>query len=595
MRLRCTIMSARVVFLLFFAARLVVEADTIALWDFNYPEAGDANPLTGTWAPYAGSGSLTNIGGTTNYLNTPPNGGATATSDPRTSDNSALRLGFFPGTTSANRTAGIQFYTSTAGYENIRVTWDQENSNTASRYWRVQYTRDRGASWNDFIVVALAGGTAWQKQLAADFRTVPGVGNNPGFGFRLVSEFESTATGAGTAGYAANLSSSSYGVTGTLWIDMVRVSGTPISTNSTPLTFPTVSVLTYNLGGGNFDDTAAAWSTNSVTNQAVGSVMKGLQPDIIGFQEYSVLNVWQLTNFVNAYLPGYFMATNSTTAGGPPNVIVSRFPIARSRSWLARADLTAFGFSGEFTRDLFEAQVVVPWWPQPLHVFNVHLKAFNDATSGPRRAAEARCISNWLVTTYLAGPFKSDPYVLLGDLNEDIYRPRSYEQDAIGTLISPPAGLRLTTPLNPLTASEKTWDNGSPSIRFDYVFPSGFLFSNYVSASSLVFRSDKYDAQHPLPVGVSPNATILAADHLPVMVVFNNPYAPFPILSGASSGGGLTLRWQSQINARYRVEASANLLSWVIQASNLLATATNYSWSSARGNGAQFYRVMRQP
>ena len=574
---------------------MVAEADTIALWDFNYPAAGDANPLTGTWVPYAGSGSLTNTGGTTNYLNTPANGGATATSDPRTSDNSALRLGAFPGSSSANRTAGIQFYASTAGYQDIRVTWDQENSATASRYWRVQFTRDRGANWNDLIVVTSAGGTSWQKQLTADFRTVPGVDNNPNFGFRLVGEFESTATGSGANAYAANSTSSSYTVNGTLWIDMVRVSGTPLGANSNPPAYPTISVLTYNLGGGNFDDTAANWSTNSVTNQAVGSVMKGLQPDIIGFQEYSVLNIWQLTNFINAYLPGYFMATNSEIGGGPPNVIVSRFPIARSRSWLARTDLNAFGFNGVFTRDLFEAQVVVPWLPQPLHVFDVHLKAFNDATNGPRRAAESRCISNWFATTYLAGPFKNDPYLLMGDMNEDISRPRSYEQDAIGTLISGPTGLRLTTPLNPVTASEKTWDSGSPSIRFDYVLPSGFLFSNYVSASSLVFRSDKYDAQHPLPAGVLPNATLLATDHLPVMAVFNNPYSPFPILSGTSGGGVVTLRWQSQINARYRVEASTNLLARTIQASNLVAAATNYTWSNTRSDGARFYRVVRQP
>ena len=589
------IMRTRVALLFLFAACLAVRADTIALWDFDYPAGGDSSPLTGTWAPYVGSGSLTNIGGTTNYFSTPANGGATGTSDPRTNDNSALRLVVFPAVNANNKTAGVQFFVSTAGYQGIQVNWDQENSATANRYWRVQYTRDHGASWNDFLVVPSPGDVTWQKQLVADFRIVSGVDNNPGFGFRLVSEFEYTATGAGTNGYVANSSSSSYGVNGTLWVDMVRVSGTPVSGNPTPLSFPTVSLLTYNLGGGNFDDTAANWSTSSVTNQAVGSVMRGLQPDIIGFQEYSVSNTWQLTNFVNAYLPVYFMATNSTTAGGPRKVILSRFPIARSQSWLARVDLSAFGVDDVFTRDLFEAQVVVPWLPQPLHVFDVHLKAYNDATNSPRRAAEARCISNWFVTTYLAGPFKNDPYIVIGDMNEDIYRPRSYEQDAIGTLISAPTGLRLTTPLNPVTASETTWDSGSPTIRFDYAFPSGFLFSNYVSASSLVFRSDKSDALHPLPPGVASNATPLATDHLPVMVVFNNPYSPFPILSATSSGGALTLRWQSQINARYRIESSTNFLNWMVQASNLLATATNNTWSTAWNGAAQFYRAMRQP
>ena len=244
--------------------------------------------------------------------------------------------------------------------------------------------------------------------------------------------------------------------------------------------------------------------------------------------------------------------------------------------------------------------MVVPWLPQPLHVFNVHLKAFNDATNGPRRAAEARCISNWFATTYLTGAFKNDPYVLVGDMNEDIYKPRSYEQDAIGTLISSPTGLKLTTPLNPITGSEKTWDSPSPTIRFDYVFPSGLLFSNYVSASSLVFRSDLYDAQHPLPPGVSPNATLIATDHLPVMNVFNNPYCPFQVLSATNSGSLVMLRWQSQIGTRYRVESSAGGFSnWTITASNLVATATNYTWTTASsgtpflpGNAAALDRLL---
>ncbi len=444
-------------------------------------------------------------------------------------------------------------------------------------------------------MVLSAGDTPWQKQLVADFRTVPGVDNNPDFGFRLVSEFESTATGTGAYGYVANSPSSTYGVNGTLWVDMVRVSGTALSGNPTPPTFPTISVLTYNLGGGNFDNTAANWSTNSITNQAVGSIMTGLQPDIIGFQEYSVQNTWQLTNFVNAYLPGYFIATNSTTAGGPRNVIVSRFPIARSHSWLARTDLSAFGFDGVFTRDLFEAQVVVPWLPRPLHVFDVHLKAFNDAINGPRRAAEARCISNWFVTIYQAGPFKDDPYLLMGDMNEDINKPRSYEQHAIGTLLSTPTGLHLTSPVNPITGSEKTWDSGSPSIRFDYVMPSGLLFSNYVSASSLVFRSDEYNALHPLPPGVAPNATLIATNHLPVLAVFNNPYSPFPILSCTNNGTLLTLRWQSQINAHYTVETSSNCVTWTIQASNLVASATNYTWTTSPTAPTRLYRILRRP
>jgi hypothetical protein len=86
------------------------------------------------------------------------------------------------------------------------------------------------------------------------------------------------------------------------------------------------------------------------------------------------------------------------------------------------------------------------------------------------------------------------PYVLVGDMNEDIYRPRTYEQGAIQTLTSMPTGLRLTTPRNPVTAADRTWSiqNASLTIRFDYVLPCGLLYSNITS--SQVFRSDRGSA-----------------------------------------------------------------------------------------------------
>lgn len=197
------------------------KGDTITLWDFNFPTTattGDANGNTGTFIPYVGSGSFTNIGTTTNSFGNQ----STSTSDPWITDNSALRLGKFPSTSASSKTSGIQFFTSTLGYENIQVSFDQENSATASKYWRFQYTTN-GTTWDDYVVLQSAGSTAWLQQRTVDLSAMPGVRNNPNFGVRYVSEFESTATGAGIASYVGN--SGTYGTAGTLWVDMVTVSG----------------------------------------------------------------------------------------------------------------------------------------------------------------------------------------------------------------------------------------------------------------------------------------------------------------------------------------------------------------------------------
>jgi hypothetical protein len=207
------------------------QADIITQWDFNFL---DGSGTTGTNAPAIGSGSLTNIGTTTSSFGSQ---GANTT-DPYLGDNSALRLATFPAATAGNKTSGIQFLASTVGYENIKVTWDHDNSASASKYWRVQYTTD-GTTWIDNIVVLSAGSTAWQLGVVADFSTIPGVKNNPNFGFRLVSEFESTATGSGTAGYVGN--AGNYSTAGTLWVDMVTLTGTPVDTSNTDPTISTIA------------------------------------------------------------------------------------------------------------------------------------------------------------------------------------------------------------------------------------------------------------------------------------------------------------------------------------------------------------------
>ncbi len=261
-------------------------ATTITLWNFN-SSTSDTNPATGTFTPAIGFGTLTNIGGTAGSFATPANGGQTATSDPETNDNSGLRLGTFPTSTANNKTAGIQFFVSTVGYEGIQVVFDQENSATASLYWRAQYTTN-GTDWVDYTVLQAAGGTAWLKARVVDLSTVPGIKNNPNFGFRYVSEWVSTATGSGVSSYQGN--SGTYGTAGTLWVDMVTVNGSPLNT-------------------GNNDPTISAISNQTIhANQATSPI--GF---IVGDVETAASNLVLSAEFSNPGLISGFLFSGSGT------------------------------------------------------------------------------------------------------------------------------------------------------------------------------------------------------------------------------------------------------------------------------------------
>jgi len=548
-------------------------AATIAKWDFNSLPP-DGVTTTGTLTPAIGYGIATLVGGVTASF-TASNG----SSDPNPNDNSNWRITTWPAQATQNKQNGIQFKAGTAGYRDIGIRWDQRNSNTASKYARLQYTTN-GTEFVDYHVIVMPS-EAWLHGLSVSFAGLPGVEDNPSFAVRFVTEFESTALGTGTVGYAPSNPTNSYGLNGTLRFDMVSVTGEPMLTQ--------FSLVSYNVLGRDQPD----WTTNSAQVRAIGRQLAYLKPDIIGFQEIPETNAnyLQMTGFVAAYLPGYYLATGQRTDGGERSSVASRFPIVRSKSWLARSNLTAFGYAGVFTRDLFEAEILVPGFPQPFHFFNTHLKAHPDEDSSVRRAAEARAISNYFFTAYLTTNALR-PYVLVGDMNEDIYRPRTYEQGAIQTLTSQPTGLRLTTPRNPRTNDERTWSIQNPSltIRFDYVLPCGLLFSNVIS--SQIFRSDAVIPAAP-PMLAGDSAT--AADHLPVVMTFRNPYdVPFIIRDLTTSNQVATLRWTTIPGDRYRVETSTDLIAWQSASTNLLALTSEISLQTPANNASQFFRIARE-
>ena len=359
-----------------------------------------------------------------------------------------------------------------------------------------------------------------------------------------------------------------------------------------PPFMPGVSLLTYNVKGNG----ALDWSTNAAQVQAIARQLQYLQPDIITFNEIPFDLRHEMTNFISAFLPGYFLAVSSGTDGSICSAIASRYSITRSNKWLDGIDLRSFGYSNannaldNFTRDLFEAQIAVPGFARPLHVFTTHLKSTAGTTyadASAKRAAEATAITNFFATNlFVLYPY--DPYTLTGDMNDD-----DSNALAIQKLISPVTGLNLTSPKNSVTGSINTFSTttANPGSRIDFIFPGPLLYSNI--KTSRVFRTDRLT---PLPPNLNSNDCKVASDHLPVLMTFNNPYdKPFKLLSFTRTNLTVTLNWQSVPGQPYRVESSTNLTTWSMLANNLVATGVNFTYATNLSDATRFFRVYRVP
>ena len=356
---------------------------------------------------------------------------------------------------------------------------------------------------------------------------------------------------------------------------------------------PSFSFLTYNANGNGQTN----WSTNMWHVRAIGRQVQYLDPDIITFQEIPVTNncTAQMADFVAAFRPGYYLVTNSADDGFIRSAILSRYPIIASRSWLHGVYLGPYGYTNAspspyFSRDLFEAQIAVPGFPQPLHVFTVHLKSGQAGPESSKRAAEAGAVSNFFATVYL--PTNGlQPYVLSGDLNEDILRPPDSNPQSIQCLISAPTGLQLITPVNPFTDSELTISiRDGLTKRYDYILPGARLFSNIVG--SQVFRTDLL---YPVPPNLYSDDEN-ASDHLPVFMVFANPFnVPFRLLSIGVTNQIVSLKWESTSNRQYHVEVSSNLTAWTPLVTNLAATGADFTFSTNVPGDVKFFRVRRAP
>jgi len=220
------------------------------------------------------------------------------------------------------------------------------------------------------------------------------------------------------------------------------------------------------------------------------------------------------------------------------------------------------------------------------------LKSGQTGLESSKRAAEAGAVSNFFATVYPAAS-GHQPYVLSGDLNEDILHPPDSNPQSLQRLVNASTGLQLATPVNPFTDSEMTIsirDANGLTKRYDYILPCAVLFSNV--ANSEIFRTDLLN---PLPPNLYSDDEN-ASDHLPVFMVFANPFnVPFRLLSLGVTNQLVSLKWESTSNRQYHLEVSSNLATWTSWVTNLTATGADFTFTTNVPEAAKFFRVRRAP
>jgi hypothetical protein len=221
-------------FSLLLAPTITAFAAKVAEWNFNSPTP-DNDTSTGSTNASTGSGIASVVGA----VNSSFSSGDTKSDSAPSADNSGWQTTHYPAVASTNKTDGVKFDVNTLGFENISISWYQRNSASASRYSRLQYTID-GTTFVDADVSAIYVDSVFTNK-TVDLSSVPGVKDNARFGFRIVAEWENTASGSGTNAYVATKPGSNYSTAGTVRFEMVTVSGTAIAGANTPPSISTVS------------------------------------------------------------------------------------------------------------------------------------------------------------------------------------------------------------------------------------------------------------------------------------------------------------------------------------------------------------------
>ena len=287
---------------------------TITQWNFNDNSGGVPTMLV----PSTGAGSAVLQGTVT--ANQVSGQSENQSSDPAVTNDLALNVTAFPPQGTGSGTSGIAFFTSTAGFDNITVGWDNRFSTTATRYLQFQYTLDATQSspvWVNGPVFEQTTFNFWYRQDSAtvadrrivNLSSVAGASNNPRFGFRVVSifspvAFTSTRTNGGT--YGANQaynevggSAFAYGTGGTVRFDYVTISGTSnglpvpasanVSLSSSAVCTGTTLTITADVFPGRNPDSTATSVTVNLTALGGGAAVPMTRPSPAAFpNRYSV-------------------------------------------------------------------------------------------------------------------------------------------------------------------------------------------------------------------------------------------------------------------------------------------------------------------
>lgn len=207
------------------AAAASLHATTITHWNFN-SNPPDSDTGTGTTSPALGSGTASRVGGPApTYATGSPNDPAPA------ADDTGINTQGYPAQGTGNKTSGLQFTTSTRGYSNIVVSFEQRITGTGSRYFRFQYSTD-GSNFIDHTVIDLSVVNTFLPQ-SINLGSIAGIADNPNFAFRSVAEFENSATSSGSNGYVT-VTVTGYTPNGASRFDLVTVSGDSIGPENLP-------------------------------------------------------------------------------------------------------------------------------------------------------------------------------------------------------------------------------------------------------------------------------------------------------------------------------------------------------------------------
>ncbi len=291
------VLTAAAIFGLSFGAL----ADTLAVWDFN-SNPNDGLTATGTLISTNGAATASLVGIAGDPLfNDAAQGTLGISSDPATSDDSAWRIINFPAQGTNNLTAGAEFRVNTTGFENITLSWDQSSAGASSKYYRVLYSVDNGVTFVPKDVVTNPSINAtWNNPVTnISFVSIPAANNNTNFIVRILSEFQNTATGSGTVGYAT-VSGTAYSTTAAFRLDMVTFSGSPGSGEVNILTNPAPSQVV------------------AIGQPASFSVVAGGGSTAIGYQ-------WRIggTAIPGATSPTYSIASAQLSDAGNYTVVVT--------------------------------------------------------------------------------------------------------------------------------------------------------------------------------------------------------------------------------------------------------------------------------